>query len=365
MTDDVKKKIINIDPKMFIMSKTTRKTRAKPTNLTSNPRIKVKSSTKPKSALTDTIKHKSILKMIRNHQEQRNKSMIDKKTQNACVIEPEFNNEFKDAQTFFEKLSTQHNNRKQLANCTLKMQPVVSSFPITPLTPINISSEMNANQSNSKPVHINPNANVTNPKYGCLKNGVLPTFRNYVNQTRKQSPMQNNSNIQVESRNPMEHQANVKTPTAPIPIKPIICDTSLRPTIVPIINNHNNIVERASIMSQYKQLTNPIKHIKPKKRKRIVRRTYKTGKSSQSNKISVLVSNKTIRNNIFEKAQLLKHSSIADIKKYLIKHGFIEVGSVAPSHILRKMYESSHMVGAEVHNRNPRNLLYNFVNDVV
>jgi hypothetical protein len=115
-------------------------------------------------------------------------------------------------------------------------------------------------------------------------------------------------------------------------------------------------------MKQYKQLNN-IKYPKSKKQKRTVRRTYKIGKSKGAPNISVLVSNKTVRNNVFEKSQLLKQKSIPDIKKHLIKNGFIQVGSSAPNDVLRKMYESIEMIGADVQNRNPRNLLYNFVYD--
>ena len=42
------------------------------------------------------------------------------------------------------------------------------------------------------------------------------------------------------------------------------------------------------------------------KRKKILRRTYKVGKNKALNKISVLVSNKSIRNNTTTKKQLFK-----------------------------------------------------------
>ena len=54
---------------------------------------------------------------------------------------------------------------------------------------------------------------------------------------------------------------------------------------------------------------------------------------------------------------------IQDVKKFLIKRGFIKVGSTAPNDILRKMYESAILICGEVQNHNPENLLYNFMND--
>ena len=99
------------------------------------------------------------------------------------------------------------------------------------------------------------------------------------------------------------------------------------------------------------------------KRKRTLRRTYKVGKSKIAPKVSVLVSNKTIRNNTSTKSQLLKKVSIEEIKQFLVKRGLIKVGSITPNDVLRKMYESAIMMCGEVYNHNPENLMYNFFND--
>ena len=111
------------------------------------------------------------------------------------------------------------------------------------------------------------------------------------------------------------------------------------------------------------QLVNqPPVYNKPKKKRKIVRRNYTIGRSRQYPKIGVLVSNKTIRKNITTKKTLLQQTSIQDIKKFLIKKGFIKVGSIAPNDVLRKMYESVNMMCGDVQNHNPDNLLYNYFN---
>jgi hypothetical protein len=102
---------------------------------------------------------------------------------------------------------------------------------------------------------------------------------------------------------------------------------------------------------------------RPKRQKRIVRRTYKTGRSKITPNVSVLISNRTIRNNITTKTQLLKQTPIGEVKKFLIKGGFIKVGSIAPNDVLRKMYETATLICGEVTNHNPDNLLYNFMNN--
>jgi hypothetical protein len=103
--------------------------------------------------------------------------------------------------------------------------------------------------------------------------------------------------------------------------------------------------------------------IRYKKRKKIFKRTYKVGRSKTEPKIGVLVSNKTIRTRISTEAQLLKQTPIHDVRKFLIKKGFIKVGTNAPNDVLRKMYETVSLVCGEIQNHNPENLLYNYIHD--
>jgi hypothetical protein len=186
-------------------------------------------------------------------------------------------------------------------------QPVAPSFNQQPVAPSLIQSAPIAAQI---------------PDYGCLKGGSLPLYKNWKNQTQKNNAI-------------------------PPPIR--ISDLSSPASI-----NH------------IKQKINEIKPSKPrpKKQKRTVRRTYRTGRSKVFPKVSVLVSNRTIRNNITTKTQLLKQTPISEVKKFLVKNGFIKIGSIAPNDVLRKMYESATLICGEVTNHNPDYLLYNFMNDV-
>ena len=70
-----------------------------------------------------------------------------------------------------------------------------------------------------------------------------------------------------------------------------------------------------------------------------------------------------MRNNIVKKKQVLKQISITEIRSYLIKHGFIKIGSTTPNDVLRKMYESALLICGDVQNHNKETLLYNFMND--
>ena len=55
-------------------------------------------------------------------------------------------------------------------------------------------------------------------------------------------------------------------------------------------------------------------------------------------KVSVLISNKTMRNKNENKAQQLKSVSMTEIYDYLIKKGLIKVGTNAPDNVLRQLY---------------------------
>ena len=96
------------------------------------------------------------------------------------------------------------------------------------------------------------------------------------------------------------------------------------PVVPPQKTDQNNVRSTTAIeakmneglkrMSELKQSTEILKKLKktyrPKRnlQKKTIRRTYKVGRSATLPKISVLVSNKTIRNNTTTKSQLLKQS---------------------------------------------------------
>ena len=50
-------------------------------------------------------------------------------------------------------------------------------------------------------------------------------------------------------------------------------------------------------------------------------------------------------------------------KRFLVKNGFVRVGSSAPNDVLRKMYETAKLMCGEIKNHNSENLLYNFLHD--
>ena len=197
------------------------------------------------------------------------------------------------------------------------------------------------------------------PKYGCLKNGNLPTYRNYLNKTQTNRPsIQVGGDVKLDSdissmNNAVTQSSNIIEPRQNNITQSSIIETKINDGMKRMseIKQKNDILKKLS--------NNKSKH---KKRRKTLRRTYKVGRSQVAPKVSVLVSNKTIRNRVSTKKQLLKQTPIQDVKKYLIKHGLIRVGSITPNDVLRQMYECLSLVCGEIHNHNPDTLLYNYIN---
>jgi hypothetical protein len=352
-------KKINIDMNLFKVS--NNKTRKKTPGEKKDAAIKIKQPSQKKK--NETLKKKSILKMIRQHQQERYNNLFDEKKPTIKSDESTgFNKEFEEAQKFMQNLtektavSTPKNNTlKQYPSSTnsLLYSPIVDTFAqtISPIKDVTNSIVQSATAPEQPTILLKPlfnNPIQPSPQFGCLKNGQLPTYRNYMNKTQKvfQQP-----HINVGGATNEQNQPSQKT-------------------VAEARNEHieNRLKESMNRVNQMKHVEEKIQQLrtnsKPKKmkRKKTIRRTYKVGKSKIAPKVSVLVSNKTIRNNISTKAQLLKQTPIEEVKKHLIKCGLIKVGTITPNDVLRKMYESSIMMCGDLHNHNPDNLLYNFIN---
>ncbi len=381
------KRVIKINTELFKIPSATRKNRKPPTD--SGGKIKVKSPVKEQN--NATLKRK-LMKFIRSQHDRKMKE------EDVEPIPTEtFNTEFKESLDYLSKMSKQTDANVASNNRTLKsygplpkinilsdlpsltpqnpmpsyaqapppaytpQNPVPTFIPTPPQNPVPVPLPQNQVPASQfiptppqntvpavsqyiptppqNPVPVPPPQNQMHasqyiptpspapapfPNYGCLKGGSLPLYRNLHNQTQK--------NNQVA---PPLRISDLSNPSS--------------------INHIKQMTDRM----------NEIRSSKPKqkKQKRTVRRTYKIGRSKIYPKVSVLVSNRTIRNHITTKSQLLKQTPIGEVKKYLIKNGFIKVGSIAPNDVLRKMYESATLMCGEVTNHNPEYLLYNFMNN--
>ena len=351
------KKIVTINPNDFSFNtgSRTRKTRDKNNSAQSSSKIKVKPiSKKPRE---DTLKKKAILKMIRQQQEERFKRQQNTNDEPKPQISSQKTNDvFTEAKEFMQNIVEKQKTLRKtqtLKNYTSASTPA-TAFSTTPNIPTLSSVELKMPVHNTDTMRIN---SATEPRYGCLKNGVLPTYRTYMNQTRK---MDNSVHTQ--------HQPIISNTFPKIPIH-INQETSQpmpsqKENVAPLVNYQRPPFEHQTITKIYQNNLNEQKKkgFSATKRKKTIRRKYMVGKSKVKPTVSVLVSNRTLRRNITTDRQLLKQVPIQEIRKYLIKHGFIKVGTITPSDVLREMYEAAKTICGDVQNHNPETLLFNFMN---
>lgn len=303
------KRIIKVNPDLFKIPDTTKKKRE-------SKQIKVKSN---RNTNNTTVK-KKLLNLLRRKQDEKikeNKNDFEKtaKTRNQEILDT-FESEFQNSLDYLNNL-TKNSSQQIPHNATLK-QPIFVDENVSLTLPeelrdndVTYNLPMMETESSEQPITLLPKSEP--PKFGCLKNGSLPTFRSWRNQTQRQYPS--------------------------LPSRPLVLPSSLsnKPDIVSIPK-------------------------KPSKRQKMIRRNFTIGKYSNRPKIGVLVSNKTLRKHITTKQKMLQQTPLDDIKKTLVKKGFIKIGCTAPPHVLRKMYECVSLMCGDIKNHNPDNLLYNYLN---
>ena len=94
--------------------------------------------------------------------------------------------------------------------------------------------------------------------------------------------------------------------------------------------------------------------------KNIVKHYSDFGKT-RKRKISVFIKNNTDRKDVEDEIKILDTQEISLIKEYLINKELIKIGSLAPESLMRELYKNSILAG-DIYNKNPNNLIHNFVN---
>ena len=160
------------------------------------------------------------------------------------------------------------------------------------------------------------------PQYGCMKNGSLPTYREWKNKTLKKS---------IENR-----------------------ETDNRDT-------DNRETENRETENRESENRDNLEKNKPPKYKLSKRSTtlkYYLGKRGRS--VGVLVKNATTRKKIMDEHNLLRQTKLSDMKNYLKRHNLLKSGSRAPPDIIKKMYEQS-LLGGDIRNSNKNNVIHNYL----
>jgi hypothetical protein len=332
------KKLLKINLSDFSFSKN--KTQKKTTEKKPEGNIRVRNTNAKKQ--TNTLRKKSLLNLIRQHQQKQYdlENNFKKPTYSQEQQVSSFNKEFEEAKNYLNTIAEKKSSSIHPHNTTVKNYPSPE--------PSSLLLSENSSQYNP-PVQPVSSQVVDKPEYGCLKNGNLPTYRNYMNKTlSNKKPLVIGGEMDRSAIYNTNRDESLKTESG------AVGSTSVLPNRYPSL-----------FKKEEPQISLFLNKPKPKKLKqrKTIRRKHKVGRSKYYSKIGVLVSNRTIRNTISNQMQQLKMVPIHEVRSYLIKNGFIKVGSNTPNDVLRKMYESALLVCGEIKNHNKDNLLYNFLHD--
>jgi len=370
------KRTIKINPELFKVSDKNTSRKKKPV---SDTRIKVRSDVRP---VRNRTLRNGVLRMLRENirekQKQEYKNLInadkntDKSNSKKSNKETEFKTDFEKSLQYFNNLNEKEAvenslNQKQKHNTTFKREhnenefnnniqiksfdenSISTALPdiFNSITPI-VNNEIIPLTLNTVPKQLPPP-----PKYGCLRGGSLPTFRNW-----KQTTQRNYGHIPtVYTEKQREPETESVEQSVKIPEKPKEKQTILSEVKKKLIEKRQKFIKKDTNQKKDKP------RLKYLKQRKTFKRSYHVGRSKIAPKIGVLISNKTVRQRISTSALHLKQTPMPDVKKFLVKKGFIKVGSIAPNDVLRQMYECAHLMCGEIENHNPENLLFNYFND--
>ena len=362
-------KTITVNPELFRMTKKKRPSSS------SSPAIRPRSTVA--SDKNKTVRRNQVLKFIRGEQEKLQRKLLDGDVNlRAAAAEEEPAADFQDSLDYLMNLAQEETGKQQKqqqlgwassSSQTLKHRPTMlpSAFQTTTPMDENVSLVM-PDDLLMQPMNL---VRPPMPKWGCLKGGQLPSYRQYTQRNRP--PIMGGSSSQQQpaaARLPyttgVYHPQSVAATLGSHSGGNVVSEAS--PPLPTVDNFYTNMLDggagAAARHSEIRQTMAAAERSKSRalqRQQRTVRRTYNVGKNKSQ--VSVLVSNKTIRNRVTAKTHEIRQKPLEEVKRFLINKGFVRVGTSAPNDVLRKMYESAQLICGEIQNHNPENLLFNFM----
>ena len=289
----------------------------------------------------------------------------------------ETENELSSAIDYFDNISKREKEKEKLLNKTYKNRintsnnttPTLNNISLNIPYQLKSTSEPYTSVQNNNNINSIVNNILDDLPYGCLKGGMKPTYKKWINSVKNYSSMSNTDRVDA-----------VRPPTPPKkrPEEKVFTENEYKESLFTEPDKHKeNILKKQiddklkKIESEQQTLDDMDNEIEPiggdnvsdkKYVKKITKRKYTLGKSIKYRKVGVLIKGRQTKKNIINSHKKLKQTDIHQIKKYLKKHGILKIGSLCPDEILRKIYESV-MLSGEVNNINKNTLIHNFLND--
>ena len=208
---------------------------------------------------------------------------------------------------------------------------------------------------------------VEEPKYGCLKNGTKPTYRQL-------EPVQAPVAPAPVAPAPVAPAPVVQAPVvqapvvqAPVPVVPVPVVQAPAP-VAPVVQAPAPVapapvapapVAPVPVVQQAPAPVAPVVQQAPAvPAKRVKTSKYHLGK--QKKKVSVLIKNRKTRKRIEHEDKQLLETDVAKMRSHLIERNLYKAGSLAPNDVIKQLYRQSILAG-DVSNKNGETLVHNFM----
>jgi hypothetical protein len=203
--------------------------------------------------------------------------------------------------------------------------------------------------------------------YGCLKNGVKQTFKNWTRNNRSSLPTPTPStsfSLPTPSTSP-SLLSSITTPSPSLPsTSPSLPSTSPSPSpsLPSSITTPSPSLPSSANVSIIEPINNTQSNNTNKSIPLTIIKRHVIGKSKKSRHVGVLIKNVNTRKIIISAHKDLKKTNINEVRNHLKNNGLLKVGTTAPIDLLRQTYEASILAG-NINNKNEETLYHNFVND--
>ena len=349
------RKTIKVNPAFFSLKPTKNKTEKK-----RNKREKLK---KMSQIIRPNKAKKELLKRIKEHQKQKKEQQKKESSENVI----EFTENMKESMDYLQKIIKENKKKKQLKrtqknyhsnknkilinqsqdikpNISLEIKPTEIHLDdlqkdnniIKPSLVVHEQKGGLTNQNGTiPPLTLKNPINTEEPKYGCLKGGNKPTYREYMKTLKKRD---------------------------------------VQPISIPKFNNNSTndkeIIERKNKLKSLIEKSSTTNHkIKDDKKMgsyrrykvRTLHKTYKIGKYKGKKNVGILLKNNTTRKKIIQEIGILEKTPISKVKAFLREKNLLKIGSKVPDNIVRQTFINTILSG-DVINKNYKMLLHNYVN---
>ena len=347
------RKTIKVNPAFFSLKPQRKKTEKKKKSRKEKMK-KMSQIIRPNKA------KKELLRRIKEHQRQKREQSKKENTENVI----EFTESMKESMDYLQEVIKENKRKKNLRK-TQKLDYSKQDKPKLLIEPSKSSPSSSPIKFDIKPAEIHlddlvPKENISlkpslvppiqettqdsqikmwtskscpEPKYGCLKNGSKPTYRQYVKTLKKRE-------------------------VQPINIKN---SSSISPSSVSVVERKNKL---QSLIDKSKTTNHKIKN-KPmgsyrRYKLRTLHKTYKLGKYKGKKNIGVLLKDNSTRKKISHEMSILNKTPISKVKAFLREKNLLKLGSKVPDSIARKTFVNCILSG-DVINKNYDVMVHNFL----